>query len=446
MLEIKITHLFIGFGYGVIFCAFLYNLIIYLNVRQKIFLYYCLMQISMLGIYLIYEIDQYYNYDPSKELFLHPLQGVLTNCAIILTTLFSKELLHLKKNLPLINYLLDVLIVLHIIDFIGILFNGNHILPIDYTGPTVLTLSIIAALYTLIIIKDKIAIFFILGWLIIFINVTDKTSNFLLNYIEHYVLFVLGFPLESIVLSFAVGYHLKKGYEENRKNEEILIHQHKLASMGGMIANIAHQWRQPLANISFINNYLELKSKKKKIETDTLLKKISDSNKHLEFMSETINTFQDFYKPQKEKDIFKISNAVNKAINIIKPSLESNSIKIEFEIKNDKEIESYENYYSQIVLNFLNNSKDILNEKSIKDAFIKVILDIKKDKTIVSVIDNGGGIKKDILTKIFDPYFSTKIQGSGIGLYMSQMIAHEHLNGVIEMKNIKHGACFSLVV
>ncbi|WP_207771826.1 sensor histidine kinase [Aliarcobacter skirrowii] len=234
--------------------------------------------------------------------------------------------------------------------------------------------------------------------------------------------------------------------KEKNEKEKLLIHQNKLASMGEMINNIAHQWRQPLAHLSFINMNLELAINDKNVDKKFIKNKLKESNLKIAFMSNTIDIFKDFYKINRKKESFLISCEVQKAIDIMKPILDKNSIFISFEIKNDKQLTSYENEYSQVVLNILTNSKDILICRNIKEAKIKITLEVVDNISKLSIIDNAGGIENKNINHIFEPYFTTKEKGSGIGLYISKMIIENHFKGTIEAKNMPSGACFSILI
>ena len=239
---------------------------------------------------------------------------------------------------------------------------------------------------------------------------------------------------------------LKVLIKEKNEKEKLLIHQSKLASMGEMINNIAHQWRQPLTHLGFINMNLQLAYEDEPLNKKYLKEKIEESNSQLDFMSKTIDNFRDFYKPNKQKELFYISDAVKKALEIMEPIFESYKIKFEFNLIKDKQINAYENEYSQVILNLLTNAKDVLISRQIQNPQITIIIDEKNDLSITSILDNAGGIENKYINQIFDPYFTTKQKGSGIGLYMSKMIIESHFKGKIKVFNEKNGAIFIIEV
>ena len=234
----------------------------------------------------------------------------------------------------------------------------------------------------------------------------------------------------------------------NKQNEKenLLIHKSKLVAMGEMINNIAHQWKQPLTHLSYINMNLQLAGNDTPFDIKYLQTKIEESNEQIDFMSNTIDNFRDFYKPIKEKESFLISKAVQKSIDIMYPILQIHNIQINFEIKQDGKLISYENEYSQVILNLITNAKDELVSQNIADASILIVLDCIDKKSVVSVSDNAGGIKQKNIDKIFEPYFTTKDTGSGIGLYMSKTIIDSHFKGRLEVFNTSFGACFYVIV
>lgn len=190
--------------------------------------------------------------------------------------------------------------------------------------------------------------------------------------------------------------------------------------------------------LSSINMLLEALYEKNRLNKREFDAKMKDSNEIISYMSRTIDDFRNFYKPDKEKEIFDVKDAVMRSISIIKSSLEAGDItcKIACKAKN-VEIYGYKNEFSQAVLNILSNSKDAL--ANVKNRRRNIRITILKDKSHTQILlqDNAGGIDESIVNKIFDPYFTTKhsFQGTGIGLYMSKMIIEGNMNGEILVSN-----------
>jgi len=241
----------------------------------------------------------------------------------------------------------------------------------------------------------------------------------------------------------------KKADEEKSKNEQLLMQQSKLAMLGEMIGNIAHQWRQPLMQLSAIIMYLDAYNEKGKLTPEKFTKKIKDGNSIIDFMSKTIEDFRNYYKPEKQKEKFLLKDSIDNALFIVNSSLKTSNIEVVTNYCNKNiELESFKNEFSQALLNIITNAKDILILKSIKNA--KIFIDVKEENNnvIISIEDNAGGIENKILEKVFDPYFTTKhkSQGTGIGLYMTKMIIESNMNGDIKVKNSTNGARFIITL
>jgi len=232
------------------------------------------------------------------------------------------------------------------------------------------------------------------------------------------------------------------------EQEQLLIQQSKLASMGEMIGNIAHQWRQPLAQISAIHMNMKITYDFNKFTKEYINTKIKEANKLTSYMSQTISDFQNFFKPQGEKEYFSVEKACKDAYNILESSLKYHGVIVEFNVLEDTKVFGYKNEYSQVILNVLSNAKDILIERKIESPHINIEIKEGENFAIVKIIDNAGGVKKEIIDKIFEPYFTTrhKTQGTGIGLYMAKNIIERNMNGFINVNNVKNGALFTIKV
>jgi len=235
--------------------------------------------------------------------------------------------------------------------------------------------------------------------------------------------------------------------KEAKEKDRAMLHQSRLARMGEMLSMISHQWRQPLSQLAGIIMELETRISFKQANEKFLLDCASDATKIIQFMSLTIEDFKNFFKPEKDKENFYISKACSGAISLIKDTLINQNIMIDFEIKNDKKVYSYKREYSQVILNLLVNAKDALLTNKIKNGKITLIVDTINKLSIVEVKDNAGGIKKENLDLVFEPYFSTKgSHGTGLGLYMSKMIIEKNMQGKISVQNDKNGAIFKIIL
>ena len=230
---------------------------------------------------------------------------------------------------------------------------------------------------------------------------------------------------------------------KQKEQEQLLIQQTRLAAMGEMIGNIAHQWRQPLNALGLILQNLKFSYEIGELDEKMMNKSIEKANMLTKNMSKTIDDFRNFFRPNKAKESFKINESVTKAIELIESTFEHHNIKLEKDFTStETEFFGFPNEFSQVVLNLLTNAKDAVLENKIENPLI--IVQTKKDDEYIyiSIKDNGLGIKSEIINKIFEPYFTTKDEGkgTGIGLYMSKIIIENNMNGKIEVKNEEDGA------
>ncbi|MEA2018039.1 MAG: HAMP domain-containing sensor histidine kinase, partial [Campylobacterota bacterium] len=225
----------------------------------------------------------------------------------------------------------------------------------------------------------------------------------------------------------------KKVEEEtlkNAKKDRLLQHQSKMAELGDMIGNIAHQWRHPLTRLSLILQNLKLYKSKDKLTDKIFFDSLIKSNEQIDFMSNTIDDFKDFYKPNKEKVSFKIQESFTDILKIIGTVLEHENIKITIKNNDDIEIFGIKNQLSQVLLNLIINAKDALVENNISNPTIDIHILKLNDNINITIHDNANGIPANIIKDIFNPYFTTKEdKGTGIGLYLSKTIIEDEMNG-----------------
>ncbi len=235
--------------------------------------------------------------------------------------------------------------------------------------------------------------------------------------------------------------------KKNREKDKLLYHQSKLASMGEMINNIAHQWRQPLNIIALVMQDLSLKAHVGNISPEAILHAEKKIHETLKYLSDTIDDFRNYASNGKEYEhpgAFEVCKAIRETVRLISVVLEDEKIRLKLSLPEDEAIvQGSPNDLKQVLLNLIYNAVDALKEKRPKEPTIKIA--VKYNESVnISVKDNGGGIDQGIIDKIFEPYFTTKYQarGTGLGLYMSKMIVEKRLSGRITARNTRRGALF----
>ncbi len=254
--------------------------------------------------------------------------------------------------------------------------------------------------------------------------------------------------------------------EKIRFKDQMFFQQAKMASMGEMIANIAHQWRQPLSSINSVLIGLKLKLAFDKYdlsnETDRkdciahFDEKLDNIENYTNLLSNTIDDFRNFFKPNKDKTTFNITELIQTSLNLLSANFENSEIHIVTNLQ-DAQLHSLENELMQVIINILNNAKDALeSHTTCPSKFLMISTRVIDNTLSIQIQDSAGGVPKDIMEKIFEPYFTTKHQshGTGIGLYMSKEIVEKHLNGKLETANVDfvhdgeecHGAQFTITI
>lgn len=255
---------------------------------------------------------------------------------------------------------------------------------------------------------------------------------------------VLGLVIASL---FIRAYAKKIVDYENELNEQksIMIKQSRFAAMGEMMSMVAHQWRQPLSTTTLMISNERIKlmlDGKEESEYDEVLDKISNT---MIYLSDTIEDFQTYFKPNKKSQYVSTCELVERAHNFVKTRLEMDKIDLHINTCKDEMIDLYVNEVVQVLINMINNAIDALVENNVVDKEIWVNIQCDDEYVYINIEDNAGGIEDEIISKIFEPYFSTKSKnGTGLGLYMSKMIIEKHANGKIDVLNTSKGACFTI--
>lgn len=230
--------------------------------------------------------------------------------------------------------------------------------------------------------------------------------------------------------------------EKNIAKDRIMAHQARLAAMGEMLRNIAHQWRQPLNNVSLIIQNLQIEFDEDVLTAALCREYVQECLSSLVYMSRTIDNFQAFYQPDSGLELFYPYLAATEAISLVREELEFHGITVTLVNECDSTVNGYKRAFSQVLLNLIQNAKEVILLRHPPASCVEIICSQKGESALVTVKDNGGGIPAEIMDKIFDPYFTTKFmsQGTGVGLYMSKMIIEKHMGGRISVTNNSAGA------
>ena len=241
-------------------------------------------------------------------------------------------------------------------------------------------------------------------------------------------------------LNLSLEIKIKEEVEKNKLFQEKLFKADKLASMGEMISNIAHQWRQPLSMISTIATGIQMQKEFGTLNEEELIHNMELINKKAQYLSETINDFKNFIKGDRKLITYDLSSTITNFLHIVESSIKNHNIIMVTNFQNNIKIDGYPNELIQCLINIFNNSKDALVELKVEKPLIFISTVSKNNCVTISIKDNAGGIPENIISKIFDPYFTTKYksQGTGLGLHMTYKLINEGMQGKIETCNVEY--------
>lgn len=267
------------------------------------------------------------------------------------------------------------------------------------------------------------------------------------RYSTNLLLISIGIIALSMMVSFSITKYIQKAFlgyksklleeiEQNRKKDLIMFQQSKLATIGELLSNISHQWRQPLSVITTAATGIKLQKELGVTNEQLEINNLEGIINNAFYLSQTIDDFRNFYNPNVPKEEFLIGNTIKSSLKIVGSGLENNAIEIEQNIE-DFTLIGIENELMQVIINIINNAKEQFERVEVEPKMIQ-IRTLKNDEyNSLCIFDNAGGIQEEHLNKVLEPYFSTKHQsrGTGIGLYMSQQIIEKHFNGEITVEN-----------
>ncbi len=408
---------------GVILSSIVYNLAFFFYIKNLQYLYYALAQIAIIS--LLIQIENLFIspfseiYGFKKHLFILDISQI---GVVLFSMLFIQQFLALYK-IKNLNRVINGVIYISIFDLLFTLI-FSHALLTKFVPSFIWILLVLSEAQRLSKKKDIPFYFILVGWYsLLFVSLIEYFEFAGLE-VKTFPFLHIAFAIESMLLSFAISYKFKLIENEQKLQQSMLLQQSRLASMGEMISIIAHQWRQPLNFLSFAFMHIKRSCNKDK---DALLT-IKEANEQLQYMSQTIENFRNFYNPSKKRESFDIAKACEDTIKIVSPTLQKIDIKLD--IKDNFSFYANSNEFQQVILNIINNARDVLVERKIEKPQIKITIENSK----VSIKDNAGGIEKENIDKIFEPYFSTKKNSDGIGLYIAKTIIEREMRGKLTVK------------
>lgn len=239
---------------------------------------------------------------------------------------------------------------------------------------------------------------------------------------------------------------VREEVDKNRDKDHLLMHQSRLAAMGEMVHNIAHQWRQPLTALGLIIANLSDDYRFGELSQQRFDQASEESSRLLHKMSKTIDDFRDFFRPDRQKEDFDVAHAIRETVALVEATLKNNFITLELDIAEDVRAHGFPSQFCQALLNVITNARDAIQERGVREGRIRLRMQTKGGYACVTVSDNGGGFTQEILEKAFDPYFTTKDTGSGIGLYMTKTIIERNMGGQVLAANGEDGAEITLTI
>ncbi len=279
-------------------------------------------------------------------------------------------------------------------------------------------------------------------------NSHSQIKIMLMNFAFTIILIIFLFIYSKLIENRFIKYkqNIDKINEKNRKKDEILFQQSKMATIGEMLNIISHQWRQPLAQINTVTMDIYTDTKTGCLDQKNVKQHISSIENITQYLSNTIDDFSNFYAQEKFKSTFYLKEALDKCINILLPSIKH--IQIHVVCKKDKQIHGYISLYQQAIMIILSNALEVFIQRNIDRPMIKIGIDIIDNRSYLSIEDNAEGIKDKYLNKIFDLNFSTKDDKNirGLGLYICKKIIIKNFKGNIYVDNVNNGTRFTIVV
>lgn len=445
-----------GFFFGIIFMVFFYNFIFYLMTRYTPYLAYTL-YLGSFGLWLSLRMGYgRYLFDFMNISFYRYFELSISLLFTVFIIWFITGLLELKKEMPKIYKFLNLVSALFIVIWVNYclfiflekysyIYYLSNVLFINFL---VMNITIFTVTLKLALKGRRIARFLFWTWSLLLLSLIIFTLPFLglMPYYEWILpLMEVTMVIETVLLSLILG-------DRYRQQEKVIIQQSRLASMGSMIENIAHQWRQPLSEINADLMAVEIYMKSLNIPMNDqveLRKRIVVIEEKTQMMSDTINDFQDFHHRNKNKEVFKLQPLIDNAVHLNETNFKKYHVSCTVSIEESLKVYGVENEYLQVLMALIQNAVDALEGTDTSKKRIHIDLFKKGDSSVVRIFNNGMKIETSDLERLFEPYFTTKNttgENSGIGLFMSKKIIEESFDGTLGGSNVKNGVQFDIKV
>ena len=456
-----IYNLFEGFFFGVMIIMILYNLSLFFMLKFMPYLYY-VFYVSSFTIYIASYFGYFNLYTSIPTLYIHIWTDFFLSLFLILIVSFLKKVFDFKNSLfrltNCITYIQIYMFLISLALMLAIFYQNFHYAQIFSDAfRFILPLLYILVFYSLFYISygkgNKLAMYYAYLWAILgLIGLLQILAQLNLLPIDSGFdyMFETGMLLETVIFSLMLAHRLNEIEKEKEEQKKLLIHQNKLASMGEMISLIAHQWRQPLSEINGIVLDIDIDFKQKRLEEESLNQYLDSIEEVTAHLSKTIHDFMQLSSPEKSLEAFSMKELVMKSKQMLKNSV-LGSFDLEYrEMESDlfrNKILGYKSELIQALLIIFNNAIDACQEKGIVPK-IEILVSFSDKYVYIEIEDNGGGVEKNILENIYNPYFTTKhkSQGTGLGLYILKMIVEKSMQGSVNIKNGKHGVVCTLKI
>ena len=445
-----VYNFFQGIFFGVMSIMVLYNLALYFMLKFKPYLYYVIYVVSFMS-YMASYLGYYHIYTSLPSIVIYIILDISIALFLMFIISFLQELFEIGKYLPWMNSLLNffkwfflvINLILSYLHFYSFTYT-EIVVKLFYLSLPILYLSIIfSLLYLKYKHKNQLAFLYAVIWSILgfigFLYILANIGFFSIEYGFDY-LFEAGMLLETLLFSLMLSYRIKEIEKEKEEQKNLLIQQNKLATIGETISLIAHQWRQPLSEINGVVLKVDVDFRKKCLTEERLTTYLDDIEEVTAYLSKTINDFMQLSSPKKSLETFKLKEIFQESQKLMKYSSKK-SLKIEYLIGDkNSTIISYKSELIQALLIIFNNAIDACKNLN-TEPLIQVRIKLDKRYLFIEIEDNGGGINSDVLSKIYNPYFTTKhaSKGTGLGLYILKMLIEESMLGEIEIKNVNLG-------